>query len=662
MTVDLEKIVLNGISFNDQVKLSMESMVFMPAQAKAKFAENPNSDGVVLVEEPQYTPAYFEMAIRVINAKNTDEALVVIGEVMDALTECARTEEGSDVEWTPNEASTTYTAYALLGELLELPITMTGELAGWFVEFPVLKIKLTCRPFLFTEERVVLVAVENAESFQVAYVKGIEGDVPAEARMIFRDKATQKRRYLEWGQDIVESESNPALQIKATAMTLTGYVGALAARTGSLSTSAVKAQLVSKPQVICSTGRIANIGSYRLKLRVESTVEGAMVRAAYRVGEGPLTPLPWKEIPFAINWYEIDLREMFLYEVESGEQVTEILIEGKSAATNTIYVDTLDLFPTRRYAVARGPTNLDPPDILAGQDNFEQIAGTTLAGLVAPIGGTWAEFGHAGTFNIDLTNNYITRSSVSDEENKGRVGVLGAAEPTDIVVSCEVLVPGDPAGGLANYGIVARYKSVATPGGIYASFNAYTGSEANSWTIATGSNFGSRIKEGHFTFTEHVYGQWNRLKLVCKANGDYQFWFNDYLVGSGNDPRFATGGELAKGKFGIFDLHVQPGANTRYYRNFSAWVPTIGGVCNSGKALEIRPDTAVKEDPTSKFWSPVDPYRGSDLFLDPAGPDGLINRIAVKARRTDIREEPDNNLTDKQSLEILARERFIAPR
>jgi hypothetical protein len=665
MTSGLEKITLNGVDFNDQVKLAMEALTFTPAQAKPKFVENPNADGALLVEEPQYTPAYFDMLVRVLPTKEIDTALAIVGEVLDALTACARTDGGSLADWTPSNSVQPYEAYALLGELLELPTTPNGDLAGWFIASPVLKIKLTCRPFLFQEERIVLSAVESSESLQVAYIKGIGGDVPAEARVVFKDKATQKRRYLELGQDLVGSEEgNPALQVKATSMTTTGYLGALVERSGSLSTKVVKATLVNKPQVICSSGKLANVGSYKLKLRAEASGAGARVRAVYRTGEGPRTPLPWIELPQPGNWCEINLREMLVEEAEHGEQITEVLLEGESAESNTIYVDTLDLIPTRRYGVARAyiPTNLEPSDVLVGLDSFEQSEiFTKLSELTATIGGKWTTAGSAkGDFLFDAKNNQVYRTAVSDTEGEGRVGILGTTEYSDIVISSYQYIPADSAGGFGQYGIVGRYKKVASVGGLYFYVTAYS-TEADTWQVATGGAFGNIIASGHTPY--QMYGRWVHLVAVIKSTGDWQFWIDGILVRRGYSSLLIAGGELEKGKIGLYDQHVQPPpAITRYYKEFSAWVPEVSPVCNSGKALEIGGDTAEKEDSTGKFWSPVPMYRGSDFFLDPAGPTGQVNRLVVKARRTDIEEEPDLALTDKQSIEVFARERFLAPR
>lgn len=39
-----------------------------------------------------------------------------------------------------------------------------------------------------------------------------------------------------------------------------------------------------------------------------------------------------------------------------------------------------------------------------------------------------------------------------------------------------------------------------------------------------------------------------------------------------------------------------------------------------------------------------------------------INRLAVLARRNDVEVEADDHVTDKHSVEVLVRERYLVPR
>jgi hypothetical protein len=687
MASDREQLLLNELDLNDGITFSMEELTFTPAQAKPKWAENPNSSSVILVEEPQFSPSTFELTVRVVPAKDTDAALAAIGTLMDKLQSCARTEEGVETLWTPNEASTTYTAYTQLGELLEVPITVDGDLAGWFVEAPLLKIKLTNRPFLYGEERVVLAPVESSLPFQTAFIKGIKGDVPAEGRMVIRDKATKVRRYAEWGQDAVLSEAeNPTAQIKADNLVATGFAGELATRTGTYSTKAMKASLVATPVTICSTANIANIGSYKLKLRVEATGGAAQIRAAYRVGEGPLTTLSWVEVPGLEDWFEIDLREMFIEAAEKGEQVTQILLQGKSAEGSTVYLDILDFFPTRRYGVARGPAVVNTPSSLNAYDTFKQTAGN-LAGKVAEIGGTWAGAGDADDFTLNTGFAVAQRTALSDAAGVPRYALLGTNEYSDIyarivVRSTNPYVVGQ---GVAGLGLMLRYVDTNNWARLYIKATGIHVIHENPnitemfWrgffqkkvagvltTYPGSSGFGSVGPNGGYDeIFMALSTEWTPetlLQAMILSDGTFAVGAKGETYLTGNDPVFATGGALAKGKIGFVDEKTSTAAETRYYDAFVAWQPQLGIVCNSGKTLEVRPATAEREDPTGKFWSPVPEYRGSDFYLDPAGKEGLINKLAVKMRRADIRVEPTEALTDKQSLEVLARERFIVPR
>lgn len=376
MPSDLEQLFLVTVDFNDQVVFSLEDMVFKPAEAKPKWAGNADADGELLVEEPQYTNSYFELLVRVVPAEDTDAALEALGSLMDAVQGCTHAEGGSPLEWTPNNSSTTYTAYAVLGEIVDLPITVDGELAGWFVESPVVRVKLTCRPFLYTPPRVVLEPVDSEDPVQVVYVEGVKGDVPAEGELVVTDKASQVRRYAEWGQDVVESaEGNPDLLLEADDLVIGGFAGELASKEGSVSGEVVKAALTSTPATLYSTGSIANLGSFRVKIRCQASETGALFRALYRVGDGPWAMLPWTECPDQDQWFEIDLREASLEETEEGQQVAEVRIQGKASGSNcTAYVDVQGFVPTRRYGVVRAVLL---PDLVCAADQSMKVLATT---------------------------------------------------------------------------------------------------------------------------------------------------------------------------------------------------------------------------------------------------------------------------------------------
>lgn len=684
MASEYEKIVLGGLDFNDGTKIVLEDMSFKQAEAKPQFVGNGDADGEALIEEPHYTNAYFELQVRIVPQANTDAALKVVGEISDKLQLCARTDEGLALTWTPNESATTYTYYALVGEVAELPIMVSGDMAGWFVESPVLKIKLTCRPFGHAAERVVLAATPAETQLQVAYIEGIKGDVPAEGRMVVTDNATKNRRFLEWGGDVVDSKAgNPSLVIEGGSFTVTGMAGEASTRAGAVSTGTkvVKSSVLTFPVTVCSSGSIKNVGSYRMKLRVQAT-GGASLRAAYRVGEGPLTSGQWVPVFATEKWVELDLGEAFLEKAEKGEQISQILIQGKSTATCLVYVDTLNLVPTKRYALSRGVTNFAVPSTLVALDRFITTPAGALTGKVAETGGTWAGAGDADDFQINTTYHIVQRTALSDASNVPRYGLLGTNKYTNITAGIDVISsnPREEFSSCANMGLILRYVDVnnwaklelrrsAIGGGNnhwYCYFRKkVAGVESfyigvNGFSSALGPNGDySAVMISPFNVQ---FATWVRLEATILEDGSFKVGAKGEVYLTGQDNVFATGGALAEGRIGISDEKTVAGAETRYYGSFSAYTPTVNVICNSNKAVEVRSYDTQFQNTTGTYWSPVPQYRGSGLYLDPAGDQAKVNRLAVKMRRGDSKVEPDNNPTDKQTLEVLARERFLRPR
>jgi hypothetical protein len=224
MAVGDEGFILDGFNLNDgNGSLVLEALEFIQAAKKPQWAENSSADGDLLVEEAHYTNSYFTHKVRFIG-EDMDEALALMGQLTDKLQKAERmaARGGIPMLWTPAELSTTYTWWPLLGEYTEIPITPTGDLAGWFLALPVVSFKLTCRPFGYKPERVAVAPVQSALPVQAVLIPDVGGDVAAEARAILTDKAGQDRRHLEWGLDQVDGEqatnliTNPKSAIDAT--------------------------------------------------------------------------------------------------------------------------------------------------------------------------------------------------------------------------------------------------------------------------------------------------------------------------------------------------------------------------------------------------------------------------------------------------------------
>lgn len=224
MSTDLEGLVLDGLDLNDAANFSVEQLAFKPAQKLPSWADNPDADGAVLGDEPHYSNSEFSMGVRIVPRVDMDTALLAHGRIQDKLQKASlqRDAGGIPLVWTPNGASRSFTYYALLGELEDLPLSVDGDLAGWFVRAPLISIHLVCRPFAFTAERVIVSPIGSTTPLQEVLLEHVGGDVGAEGRLIVTEASSQDRRHLEWGLDQIDGPAatnlitNPRAAIDTT--------------------------------------------------------------------------------------------------------------------------------------------------------------------------------------------------------------------------------------------------------------------------------------------------------------------------------------------------------------------------------------------------------------------------------------------------------------
>lgn len=539
-------------------------------------------------------------------------------------------------------------------------------------------ITFTAKPFWRSGLANEVAGVDHVETTLPCVIgvdTAIGGDVPALGRMVIDNDQEADQLAVLWGVQSRYYSNAATAELFYQAETRTPLSGSataiLTGASGSGSNTVLNSALVPSWQAILSTqasgggAHLSHIGSYRVFARIQRpTTNTGIVSVCLEWGQGDLLRSTQNEsVTFGkevLNqgtgkmevqpemegeWMLVDLGLVHLDKVTAGTQRWEGRILAKSSVSGgKIYVDCLMLFPAEEgYGELKVTPTLATPTSMSGHDEFDEEGGGALSGKVAPVGGTWSEAGHAGTFNLDSTLHYVTRTAVSDKEGEGRVAILGTAEYTDIVVGADIYVPGDPTGGNAQYGVVARYSSITK--GLYAWFNAFNAKEPNNWGVATGGFFGNRIKEGYFS-TYQVHDQLNQIRLVVTAAGNWQFWFNGVMLGSGFDARLATGGELAKGKVGIYDQHPQPGANTRRYDNFVAFPPALDAAVFSKQSAEIRADRVQREDASGTLWVPRYDYKGSHFRPPPARRESRSIRSIVKLSRGNIDSMADSAIDD----------------
>jgi len=315
-----------------------------------------------------------------------DLALEKWGELQAKLQKASqyRDKGGIPLVWTPAGSTKTLTFYVLLGEITEIPITATGDLAGWFFNSPTIQVKLTCRPFGYRAERTILVEKTSSAPLQEQVIEGVEGDVPAEGRLIVTEKSGIDRRHMEWGLD----QNSGTLLLTAAALPVAGFSGTLTTHSGAYaSEKVIRAIAVGSAIPMCGTGNLSNVGSYRVKARIFPTSESARFGISYKVGDGPLKSLSFVEAPGVNEWFEIDLGEVSLDEVEMGTQRSEIRLEQRSAGASCENdANYLVLVPTTSgYGKARGLASGLVSNLVA-LDEANQEPGGALTGGYATNG------------------------------------------------------------------------------------------------------------------------------------------------------------------------------------------------------------------------------------------------------------------------------------
>lgn len=668
MTSIQEQIGLDGLEFNDGVLFSIEdgSFGFKSAQKQPQWIDNPDADGSALAYEPNYTNAEFAFSVRIEPKVTMDLALEAFGQIQTKLQKAERMRDqgGLPLSWTPAGSSETYTWYALLGELTDLPITAQGDLAGWFVNSPVIPVKITCRPFGYRPRRVVLTPATNATPLQVVELKEVGGDVPAEGVATLTDKAGVDRRHLEWGLD---QFTGPSL-ITAASLSTTGFTGALKTRAGAYSLEKViRGIALTQATPLCGTGPLSCLGSYRVKARVYVTSAAVRFQALYRTGDGPWKTLPPVVPPVINNFAEIDLGEVTFEELIAGTQKSEVKIEPfTTEGTSEPDVNYFELIPTTSgWGKARGLQSPKPSALLA-YDNFEQPEGN-LEGKALPLGGNWAGAGKTGAngFKVDVATHRAVRAQVSDSADlkAGCFAIAGATAYGATQVSGLLSVSNPPAfGGVAVCGLLARYINPENWFiGVWknlVSFNYLTVYKCVAGVITELYAEGALGKEFELPSATPI-------SLTANSDGTWQGALGA-IVFQGQDADLVSGGALASGKPGMYDAWMSPTASTRAIDNF-----TVNGVEQAGRVLyanrkaEIRADVedpVQRQDSTGVYYGAPNSYRGDRFEIPPAGDTGAIARFVSKLRRNDVDLESDNNVTDNQELEVQIAERFLAPR
>src|SRR4051812_12993694 len=121
---------------------------------------------------------------------------------------------------------------------------------------------------------------------------GVPGDVPAEARLVVTEEASQVRRYAEYGCEsryLAEAAAAnggvaPPLEIDSGSLVTSGFGGPSTTRTGSFNTNVIRGSLFPTAIAVCGLGTQRHLGTYRVRARCYVSSTAVFTRLAWSEG------------------------------------------------------------------------------------------------------------------------------------------------------------------------------------------------------------------------------------------------------------------------------------------------------------------------------------------------------------------------------------------
>lgn len=605
----VEGFVLDGLDLQAGSYILSE-LRFTPARKRPDWAQSSDSDGALLVRDPLYENSQWD-AVVVVDAASRDAAHTAVGLVTDKLEEAERNQLGIPLVWTPADSTKALTFYVLTGEISEIPIDWES---GYFASAPRLQLhlSLTCRPFGYGAEETVASAAGSGP-VQYFLLPNVKGDVPAEARLIVSDTATQSRDFAAWGLEW-RFQAGADLLLTQNELTNSGLAGTSTTRSGSVSTNVYRGTLLTSAIAICSTGNQPHVGSFRPYLRCYPTTTDVQVRLSYQVGDGPFKALNWEAAVEPNQWNEIDLGVVSIPPKVLGTQRWVGLVEAYSATEgDTVDVDYLILMPADYgFGRARRPGATDAPS--SGAKSSGTLADDAAVGAVA-----WSNPSNAGASD----NTYATASvSASSSSHYLKATNFGLAIPSTATVT----------------GIMVEVERKSDGG-----------------TRRAQDSVVKLVKGGTVQATDRKStALWPAADAYKTYGSASDMWGTTWTPAEVNASNFGVVIGAKGTDVSAFTAYVDHIRVTVYY-SYSPFGPAV----NASQSIEFRWDDTIREDSTGTYWGSPQEYRGAPFFLPPAGDENRTSRLAVMMRRKDIYTVGEPNVTDNQTVEVRYTPRYL---
>lgn len=495
----------------------------------------------------------------------------------------------------------------------------------------------------------------------------VGGDVPALGRLVVTEEQAADQDTLLWGLQCRNYSSSVDAELFYEAETRTLLGGSelkeLAGASGTTTNTAFNGLLFPTFQPILSTQKtgagnhLAHVGTYRVFARLnrpESNTGKVSVALQWVQGDFELaTTNPEKT--WAANELEgaftmTDLGLVHIAKAPTGTQRWEGRVLAKSTNPgDDIYVDCLYLFPVDEgYGALKTQPSVASLTTVSAHDEFNQTAGALDTPKAMPVGGNWSLVNKIGAegWAVNATSKSAERAKISDATlAAGSYGIAGTTSipnaQVSAIFSSPVLVNGE-----SQLGLVDRYAS--TTSWFKAVLTAESlGGAGQAVVLEIKKNVAGvetavksvRVLEGVSSFANL------QVTLTILSSGRWKAECNGQVL-EGYDPVLATGGTLATGKAGIYDVWVSSKACSRTADNFQLLTGTADAAVYASKTIEVRSDSVQRQDSTGTVTSPRPDYKGTYMRMPPARREARTVRTIVKLSRGEIDSLPDSAIDD----------------
>lgn len=669
IVIDREQLAIGTLDLSAE-PFQLEALTMTPPKKRPEWMQSSDSDGAILTRVPLYENREITARVRVIGAQSMDQAESLLGVLSSALQSMESSPDGV-VTWIPAASSTGLSFNGLLGEVTDLPIEVTGDGAGWFLDQPepVVTVNITAEPIGYGPELTYAYPTPSPSSPVLALdVPPIPGDVPAEVTLRLTDLSARTRRYLEMGVLSRHLDSSLSAVIDSDSFVLTGEPGGFSGYIGTQVTvsggydpnqtgvNAVQATLRPQAQAMFKTPSLSHAGSYQVKSLVRSAGLDARLRLVWQIEDGPFRANSWRGVAVINQPCEIDLGQVT---VRPGAQ-WRARIEGYNATPGSVVtsVDYLLLIPRDEgYARARARYK-HSPGVTVDADPFTgTTGGANLATRSAPTGfGTWSSVGTAPDWVFDEfgTTEFLRRTSAGSSSE--RIATLADGTYAAIEVGARV-APDNQQNGRS--GVVARWVDASNL--VYLQVDWY---ERVLYLQVRVAGAVTSVRS-----TPIATGGWLGLRLVVFPSGTVvgqivdAFGFPTAEVTT-YSAALATGGALATGRVGLIDSHLGSVLASRYTDDFYSARPSAEEVLvHPGRSLEIATDRRVREAADRPTYARIDDFRGSpSLRLPPTKAEdenSLGGRIIARLQRNNVESAPADVVMDPTAAQVTIRPAYV---